>query len=165
MRTGVGGDPALRDRSAAAGRAVPGAGKAPDEPGPRRPLGVRIGHAFGVTSPRRAAILAVVVCAMALSVAVPLRNYVGQRSELAVAHEQQQILRDQVGELERRRALLADPSHIEAQARERLRYVRAGETPYVVQLPPKPAAPDQAAAQDEPEKPWFTVLWESIVGA
>lgn len=125
-----------------------------------RPLGVRIGRALGVTSPRRAALLALVIGAMALSVAVPLRNYVSQRSELATVHEQQQILADQVAELERRRALLADPRHVEAQARERLRYVRPGETPYMVQLPPRPAEP--AAA--EPEDPWFNRLWESITG-
>lgn len=125
-----------------------------------RPLGVRIGRALGVTSPRRAALLALVVGAVALSVAVPLRNYVSQRSELATVHEQQQILADQVAELERRRALLADPRHVEAQARERLRYVRPGETPYMVQLPAQAAKP--AAA--EPEDPWFDRLWESITG-
>ncbi len=126
-----------------------------------RPLGVRIGSALGVTSPRRAALLALVVGAMALSVAVPLRNYVSQRSELATVHAQQQILVDQVAELERRRALLADPRHVEAQARERLRYVRPGETPYMVQLPAQPSKP---AAVDEPEDPWFNRLWESITG-
>jgi cell division protein FtsB len=118
-------------------------------------------HLLGVTSPRRAAILALVVCAMVLSVAVPLRNYLGQRSELSAVHEQQQILTDQVAELERRRALLADPRHIEAQARERLRYVRPGETPYVVQLPQDP--PGRPAGQ-QPEEPWLRKLWESIVG-
>ena len=125
--------------------------------------GVRIGHALGVTSPRRAAVLAVVVGAMALSVAVPLRNYVSQRSELATVHEQQQIRADQVVELERRRALLADPRHIEAQARERLRYVRPGETPYVVQLPAPPPGPSPGGAGNS-DGPWFKRLWESIVG-
>jgi cell division protein FtsB len=129
----------------------------------RHPFGVRIGHALGVTSPRRAAILAVVVCAMALSVAVPLRNYVSQRSELATVHQQQQVLADQVAELERRRALLADPRHIEAQARERLRYVRPGETPYVVQLPAPPPKPS-TGGPDPADGPWFSRLWESIVG-
>jgi cell division protein FtsB len=127
-----------------------------------RPLGVRVGRALGVTSARRAAMLALVVVAVALSVAVPLRNYLSQRSELAEVHEQQQILADKVGELERRRALLADPRQIEAQARERLRYVRPGETPYVVQLPPAPVVipgTDPGAQQ-----PWYSWLWDSIVG-
>ncbi|MGH4017026.1 MAG: FtsB family cell division protein [Pseudonocardiaceae bacterium] len=123
---------------------------------------MRVGHAFGVTSPRRAAILALVVAAMVLTVAVPLRNYLSQRSELSAVHQQQEVLTDQVTELERRHALLADPRHVEAQARERLRYVRPGETPYVVQLPPAPTKP--AIGDHEPEEPWFTRLWESIVG-
>lgn len=117
---------------------------------------------FGITSPRRAAMLALVVCALALSVAVPLRNYVSQRNELAAVHERQEILADKVAELERRRALLADPRHIEAQARERLRYVQPGQTPYVVQLPA--SATEPAEGGDQPPAPWFTRLWESIVG-
>lgn len=145
--------PVLRRRTgvvvAASDRSVP------------RPFVVRVGHAFGITSRTRAVLLAVVVCAIALSVAVPLRNYVTQRSELSAVREQQEILTDQVAELERRRALLDDPRHVEAQARERLRYVRPGETPYVVQLPPAP--PAGADAGQEPEDRWFTRFWELLV--
>ncbi len=130
---------------------------------PPRPLGVRIGHLVGITSARRAAMLAAVVCALALSVAVPLRNYVGQRSELAAVYEQQQVLADKVAELERRRALLDDPQHVEAQARERLHYVRPGEAPYVVQLPPgATTAPTGSAVI--PRQLWYAELWKSING-
>ncbi len=129
-----------------------------------RPLGVRICGFVGITSPRRAAMLAAVVCVLALSVAVPLRNYVGQRSELAAVYEQQQIMADKVAELERRRALLADPHHVEAQARERLRYVRPGEAPYVVQLPPgQPvAAVTGTGSAVVPKELWYGQLWKSI---
>src|SRR5918997_4661088 len=117
-----------------------------------------LGGAFGVTSPRRAAVLASVVVALALSVAVPLQNYLALRGELAGARVEQAALRDQVTELERRRALLENPDHVEAQARERLRYVRPGETPYIVQFPPSGGtsagtsaeAPVGAAAAPEP---------------
>jgi cell division protein FtsB len=110
--------------------------------------------------------LAVAVCVLALSVAVPLRNYVSQRSELAAVHEQQLIMADKVAELERRGALLSDPRHIQAQARERLRYVRPGEAPYVVQLPPGQiaaavAGPGSAVA---PRELWYGRLWKSING-
>jgi cell division protein FtsB len=125
-----------------------------------------IGRFVGVTSPRRAAMLAAVVCVLALSVAVPLRNYVAQRAEIAAVHEQQQVMADKVAELERRRALLADPQHLEAQARERLRYVRPGEIPYVVQLPPDGAAaavagPGRGPAGG-PRHLWYAELWKSI---
>ncbi|MGH3688189.1 MAG: FtsB family cell division protein [Pseudonocardiaceae bacterium] len=125
------------------------------------PLGVRIGYASGITSPRRAALLAGVICVLILSVAVPLRNYVGQRAELAAVYEQQHILADKVAELQRRRGLLADPQHIETQARERLRYVHPGEAPYVVQLPPGTVAAGAGRIQASMQ-PWYGQLWKSI---
>ena len=131
-----------------------------------------VGGVFGVTSPRRAAVLASVVVALALSVAVPLQNYLALRSELAGARVEQAALRDQVTELERRRTLLENPDHVEAQARERLRYVHPGETPYIVQLPPpagpsagtSPGAPGEDSAASEPAVPWYIRLWRSITG-
>ncbi len=149
------GDPGRARRSGTiGGSAVP------------RLLGVRIGHFLGIASPRRAAMLAAVVCVLALSVAVPLRNYLGQRSELAAVHEQQQILAGKVAELERRRALLADPQHVQAQARERLQYVRPGESPYVVQLPPGQTAAGFAGTGSAvvPRPLWYAELWKSING-
>ena len=143
-----------RSRSAALGGSV------------THPLGVRTCHFLGITSPRRAALLAAVACVLALSVAVPLRNYVSQRSELAAVHEQQLIMSDKVAELERRRALLSDPRHVQAQARERLRYVRPGEAPYVVQLPPGQTAAAVAGIGDTvvPRELWYGRLWKSING-
>jgi cell division protein FtsB len=123
---------------------------------------VRIAYAVGVTSGRRAALLAVVVCVLILSVAVPLRNYVGQRAELAAVSEQQRILADKINELERRRKLLADPAHIETQARERLRYVRPGEAPYLVQLPPSGTVATVAGEARAPAQLWYDQLWKSI---
>lgn len=123
-----------------------------------------VGGTFGVTSPRRAAVLVSVVVAIALSVAVPLQNYLALRGELTGVRVERAALRDQVSELERRRALLENPAHIEAQARERLRYVRPGETPYMVQLPPPTATPVEAVTAPEPAAPWYTRLWRSISG-
>jgi cell division protein FtsB len=124
---------------------------------------------FGLSSTRRAAVLTLVVCALALSVAVPLRNYLSQRGELRDTVQQQQQLRQQVDELERRKAQLSDPAQVEVEARERLRYVKPGETPYVVQLPsqttttPPPADP---ANPDEPRAAggdqWYGQLWRTI---
>lgn len=121
---------------------------------------------FGMSSTRRAAVLALVVCALALSVAVPLRNYLSQRGELAEVQQQQERLREQVAELEQRKTELQDPAQVEAEARRRLRYVRPGETPYIVQVPD--TAPDGAgsAQPDAPEpadqpQPWYSDLWRS----
>jgi cell division protein FtsB len=135
-----------------------------------RPLAARIGFAVGITTGRRAALLAALVCVLLLSVAVPLRNYVGQRAELAAVYEQQQILADEIAELERRRGLLADPQHIETQARERLRYVLPGQAPYLVQLPPGPITNGTDATGSTgatgmvqaSAPPWYGRLWKSI---
>lgn len=128
---------------------------------PIRPLGVRIGYAMGITSGRRAALLAAVICVLMLSVTVPLRNYLGQRAELAAVYEQQHILTDKIAELERRRVLLADPAHVEIQARERLRYVRPGEAPYLVQLPPGGIVAATGSVRPSMQ-PWYGQLWRSI---
>jgi cell division protein FtsB len=106
-------------------------------PWPRRVTigSVRRGGMLGLSSTRRAVALALVVCALALSIAVPLRNYIGQRGELADVEQQQTRLREQVDQLEQRKQELSDPAQVEAEARRRLRYVRPGETPYIVQLP------------------------------
>lgn len=115
---------------------------------------------LGLSSTRRAALLAVVVCALALSVAVPLRNYVAQRQELAAVTEQQRQLAAEVERLTRERERLADPAEIRAQARSRLGYVSPGEIPYVVQLPGDgqidPVADPFGGA------PWYLRLWTEV---
>jgi len=131
--------------------------------GPNRvPLGVRIGHAMGLTSPRRVMLLAALVCVLTLSVAVPVLNYLGQRAELAAVYAQQRMLVDKIAELVRRRSLLADPEHIETQARERLRYVRPGQAPYLVQVPPGTTVALGTGGVQSAGQPWYGQLWKSI---
>jgi cell division protein FtsB len=115
---------------------------------------------LGLSSTRRAAVLALVVCALALTVVVPLRNYVAQRQELAAVTAQQRALTTEVDELTRERARLADPEEVAAQARSRLGYVRPGEVPYVVQFPSsgKDAAVDPATDG----MPWYRQLWHEV---
>ncbi|GAA1397283.1 hypothetical protein GCM10009613_49730 [Pseudonocardia kongjuensis] len=118
---------------------------------------------LGLSSTKRAAILAIVVCALALTVAVPLHNYVAQRQELAAVSDRQQALEAEVDRLSADRARLSDPAEVQAQARTRLGMVQPGETPYVVQFPapPEPVVDD---GQAEPGVPWFTTLWNDVTG-
>jgi cell division protein FtsB len=115
---------------------------------------VRNYRLLGLSSTRRAAVLALVVCAVVLSVAVPLRNYLAQRGALEDTVQQQERLREQVDGLEQRKAQLSDPAQVEVEARERLRYVRPGETPYIVPPPPSQltstVAPPGAPPPDVP---------------
>ncbi len=114
---------------------------------------------LGLSSTRRAAILALVVCALALSVVVPLRNYVSQRQELADVTQRQEALSAEVAQLQAERARLSDPAEVEAQARSRLGYVVPGEVPYVVQLPSAPAGPTTAYGNGTP---WYHTLWRQM---
>lgn len=116
---------------------------------------------LGVSSTRRAAVLAIVVCALALTVAVPLRNYVAGRQDLAEVSEQQRALAVEVDALSRERARLSDPAEIAAQARTRLGYVEPGEVPYVVQLPPGATA--GPATGPDAGVPWYRTLWREVV--
>jgi len=110
---------------------------------------------------------AIVVCALALSVAVPLRTYLAQRDEVRVQQQRQAELRAQVEQLEARKAQLEDPTQLEAEARHRLRYVLPGETPYIIELPGDhasggPGQPTQPAPQ---QQSWYETLWNAVTGA
>jgi cell division protein FtsL len=114
---------------------------------------------LGLSSTRRAAILALVVCALALTVVVPLRNYVSQRQELAAVTQRQEALANEVTQLQAERARLANPAEVEAQARSRLGYVVPGEVPYVVQLPSGPVGPGAGLGGGAP---WYRTLWRQV---
>jgi cell division protein FtsB len=108
-------------------------------------------------------VLAVVVCALVLTVAVPLRTYVAQRQELAETLARQDAARAEVAELTQRRTQLQDPAYVEAQARERLRFVKPGDTPYQVQLPDSvEKATSPTATPDTRRDPWYSELWGTL---
>jgi cell division protein FtsB len=115
---------------------------------------------LGLSSTRRAAILAIVVCALALTVAVPLRNYVSQRQDLAAVTAQQQALQAEVEQLTEQKARLSNPDEVAAEARSRLGYVRPGEVPYVVELPNTPSPEEVEAARRA--TPWYRTLWTDV---
>jgi cell division protein FtsB len=144
----------------------------PKDGRPKRPVSagraersrtVRAAATFGLSTTRRAAVFAIVVCALALSVAVPLRTYLGQRDDVAMEEQRSAELRAQVKALEDRKSQLEDPAQVEAEARRRLRYVMPGETPYMVELPG-----DQGGDTEEPDKDkvkdesWYQLLWNAV---
>jgi cell division protein FtsB len=133
---------------------------------PARSRAVRAAAAMGLSTTRRAAVLAIVVCALALSVAVPLRTYLSQRDEVRIQEQRQADLRAQVEALEKRKAQLEDPAQVEAEARRRLRYVMPGETPYMVELPDESQAQGGADGSRKPEldASWYLTLWNAVSG-
>ncbi len=114
-------------------------------------------------STRRAAVLALVVCALALTLAVPLRTYVSQRQQLAETASTQSSLVDEVAGLKHQLAQLDDPAYVAAQARERLQYVLPGQTPYDVALPAATATDAKRAADAaKASGPWYSRLWSTV---
>ncbi|MBH0776058.1 FtsB family cell division protein [Nocardia bovistercoris] len=166
-RPRAGADTETAARPAAAKRAARRRGEGDRVAAPRKIPARRSGDRYDKTilglSTGKAVILAVVVCALALTLAVPMRTYFAQRAEAAELAQQRRELESDVARLRDRRAQQQDPAFIRAEARDRLRLVMPGETPYIVQVPgieapPRPAAPTQS----KPPDPWYTELWETI---
>ncbi|SOJ56778.1 Cell division protein FtsL [Mycobacterium simulans] len=114
---------------------------------------------------RRAAVLAAVICVLTLTIAGPVRTYFAQHTEMEQLSATEAALRRQIADLEQRKSQLADPAYVAAQARERLGFVKPGDIPFQVQLPPTAAAtPEPGAESATPAKnePWYTSLWHTI---
>ena len=129
-------------------------GTAPDEGAQRR-----------TSLTGRAAVLALVVCMLAISLAYPLREYLSQRGDIGSLETEVAAQERRVAALERTRERWNDPAYVKAQARERLHFVMPGETQYVVLEPDEAPAPDQVpeeSANPAPRRPWFGDLWESV---
>lgn len=107
---------------------------------------------------------------MVLSLTVPLRQFFAQRERLLEVQSAQQAQEQRVAELEAQKQRLEDPAYIERLARERLRYVRPGEVPFIVLTPPAaagsraPDAPD-GLGESAPERAWYAALWSSVEAA
>ncbi|MBJ7249706.1 MAG: septum formation initiator family protein [Thermoleophilia bacterium] len=107
----------------------------------------------------RAVALLVVLGALALTLALPIREWVSQRMEISrleasVAATQQGVV-DLATEQER----WQDPAYVAAQARSRLHFVLPGEIGYVVIGAND--TPVATAATGE-EQSWWSGLWDSV---
>ncbi|MGI8869207.1 MAG: FtsB family cell division protein [Mycobacteriales bacterium] len=116
----------------------------------------------------RAAVLGLVVCALVLSLAYPVRQYLAQRTQIASLRQDNGRKQEQVAELQRRKRQLTDPAYIRAQARNRLQYAAVGDTTYVVVSPPaavKDARPTRKAPVPDTNSAWYAQLATSITHA
>src|SRR3954468_388820 len=142
--------PAVQRRT----RERPQANRAPDARRSRR---------TGLTS--RAAVLAVALCAVLLTLAVPLQQYVAQRSQIRELAAQERQQRARVEELQRQQLQWKDPAYIRQQAKQRLHFVKPGETAYVIVDPAPKAASTPPPVPHETAKsrgPWFSQLWSTV---
>ena len=108
----------------------------------------------------RAGILALALCAVMVTVAYPLRQYLAQRSQLSALEHQNAATAQQVATLQSELAKWADPAYVAIQARERLHYVRPGETGYIVANPSASAEP--LGIPTPSEQAWYDRLWSTV---
>ena len=108
----------------------------------------------------RAALLAVVICAIALSLAYPVREYIAQRQQIDQLLAEQQTMSAQVKALSEQKVRLSQVQYIEQRAEDKLHMCFPYEQCYeVVSGQPTAAA---AAAPKAPVSPWYDKLWQSV---
>jgi cell division protein FtsB len=113
----------------------------------------------------RAAILAVVACAIALSLAYPVREYIAQRREIAQLRVQQRQAQQQVEQLAAKKKRLGDESYVRREARRRLHMCDPGAKCYVVLGGGDGDDPAAARKTPPPTPPWYVTLWRSVDAA
>ncbi len=112
----------------------------------------------------RAALLAIAVCAVVLSLAYPLREFFAQRGEINSLRAENAAAQLRVGALEVQDRRWQDPTYVRTQARKRLHYLMPGETAFVVIRPAKPAQRRLTASVARPRggSSWYDRLWTSV---
>jgi cell division protein FtsB len=109
----------------------------------------------------RAALLAVVICAIALSLAYPVREYIAQRQQIDQLLALQQANAAQVQALEQQDSKLTQTWYIEQQAEDELHMCFPAEQCYEIVS----GASAQAAAKAKQQAvtdPWYATLWQSV---
>ncbi len=114
-----------------------------------------------------ATLLFLLMGAAFLTQVVPYRQIVDSQRQVSAARAELAALEAENNLLEADVAALHTDVEIEKLAREKLGYVRPGETAYIVLDPPaedKPPAPPPAAAEIPVELTWVEELWNFIAG-
>lgn len=112
----------------------------------------------------RAAILAVVVCAIAMSLAYPVREYISLRRSISELRAEKARVEAEKQALLARDRQSDDPNWIKKTAKERLHYCGPGEKCYVV-MEPDQSRQQAAVKQPTVVPPWYETLWESVEAA
>jgi cell division protein FtsB len=107
----------------------------------------------------RAAVLAIVLCGIALSLAYPVREYIAQRRQIDQLLAQGTQIQMQRQRLQSERRLLHSPVYIAQQARDRLHMCLPTQMCY--EIIGKSAKPKDVAARVA-QAPWYGRLWSSV---
>jgi cell division protein FtsB len=108
----------------------------------------------------RAAVLAVVICAIALSLAYPVREYIAQSRQIDQLQAQRQMVLAQLRTLERQQQRLRDPAYVRQLARDKLHFCMTGETCYVIIG--GSSRPGSGQTAGDAATAWYARLWHSV---
>ncbi|ANS78726.1 Cell division protein DivIC (FtsB), stabilizes FtsL against RasP cleavage [Serinicoccus hydrothermalis] len=117
---------------------------------------------------RRLITLGVLLVVMALVVAPALSGFLRQRADISALKQEIADEQDEIAGLETELERWEDDDYVEQQARERLRFVKEGETAFTViddtgsdyteTLPGMAPVSDDVIA----DSPWYGQVWESV---
>ncbi|WP_235858546.1 FtsB family cell division protein [Varibaculum massiliense] len=120
---------------------------------------VKVGSRFSVT----VGTILVVASIFLLLVGAPLFDLVSQIEQRNKVHAQLVAAQQENRELQRQLELWNDSDYLTQQARERLGYVKPGETRYAVVDPGKDyQARREARLEKLPERPWYLEVTHSV---
>ena len=108
----------------------------------------------------RAAVLAVVLCAIALSLAYPVREYIAQSRQIDQLEAQREAIAATLSRLQAEQQKLTSNAYVEQQARDRLHMCLPSQTCWGIINPPPPAA--HVPPAHVPSTPWYERLWDSV---
>ncbi len=152
-------------------RASASASTRPGQPGARPRLAAGPVRRTGVPRVWRLASVALVLVLLAAFLFPTVLNYVDQRGEIAQLEQQIEAQRGDIEDLEGEVDLWNDPDFIEREARDRLRFVRPGETAFSVlddtgDVLVEPLPGMASVTNDIHEtRPWYGEVWESVKSA
>jgi cell division protein FtsL len=105
-------------------------------------------------------VLAVVFCAIALSLAYPVREYIAQRRQIDQLEAQRQEIGVKLGRLEQEQQKLTSNAYVEQQARDKLHMCLPAQKCYVIINKPQPQV--KTTPGHAPAAPWYERLWGSV---
>jgi cell division protein FtsB len=108
----------------------------------------------------RAALLAVVICAIALSLAYPVREYIAQRQQIDQLLALQQANAAQLQALQQQDDKLTQTWYVEQQAEDQLHMCFPREQCY--EIVSGQSAQAAAVKKQAVTDPWYATLWQSV---
>ena len=135
-------------------------------PTSKTPTAKTSGARKSFVSGRTAIVLSLLVVAVIL-LALPMREYLRQHSEISGAAATAQEQQRRVDELQRRLDKWQNDDYVRAQARARLHFLLPGEVGYVVMGSDQGSglAPSNVPRNGEQKGPWYSKLWSSVEAA